>query len=223
MNYNITVNFKTMKNSTILSALFFTILLSCNKQTDNNNQKLQEYLNPDGTEKFLVPKNRFSNFIVLSTSLRNETKPTSVVYAFKGTLKNNTKNIYKTSSIRGELILVLENGNQLSCNQISTSAKVFGSDALSKYKYNWKPNEDWVIDELKSCEFSTEYFDYPVKEVFTQYYIKVQDQINNTSEEILVSQRDVTERWLRAKEKAKNNNSDCEDNIFSISKFIDAK
>jgi hypothetical protein len=145
----------------------------------------------------------------------------STVYVFKGVLKNNTKNIYKSATVEGEVILVLENGNELSCSSIDSSFDpVLSSIANSQTKYDWKPNEIWSIDELKSCTIPVEYFNYPVKQVFTQYYIDTKDQINNTSEKILVSQRDVTDRWLKAKDKVENNISDSNDYSFNISKYL---
>ncbi len=211
------------KFSTLLLILFTSLVLNCNKQSTNNELDTS-YLNEDGTEKFLVEKNKFSNFIVLSSSIGRNNNPVSTLYAFKGILKNNTKNIYKSATIEGEVILVLVNGNELNCRSTSDSFDpVLSSIANSKTKYNWKPNESWVIDELKSCTIPIEYFSYPVKQVFTQYYISTEDQINNTSEKILMSQRDVTDRWLKAKEKVKNNITDSNDYSFNISKYLGTK
>lgn len=45
----------------------------------------------------------------------------------------------------------------------------------NKVRSNMKPNEVWFL-----CKVSKEYFDYPIKEMFTQqFYIEVEDQINN--------------------------------------------
>ncbi|MDE5430720.1 hypothetical protein [Elizabethkingia meningoseptica] len=199
--------------------LFVLMLFSCK---NNEHQKIindAPYLNTDGTEKFLVPENLFSDFIVMSSSLHGDNIPSTVVYVVKVTLKNNTNNIYQKAFIRGELILVLENGNQLSCTDINYS-KAFGGGIMSKVKSNWKPNEDWNIDQLESCTFSVEYFDYPVKEVYTQYYLELTDQINNTTEEIMVSQRNVTDKWLRAKNKVMKGVTDCTDNLRDVSQFL---
>lgn len=213
------------KFSTSLLILFTSLaLINCNKQFSTNNELDTSYLNEDGTEKFLVEKNKFSNFIVLSSSIGRNNNPVSTLYAFKGILKNNTKNIYKIATIEGEVILVLDNGNELNCRSTSDSFDpILSSIANSKTKYNWKPNENWVIDELKSCTIPVEYFSYPVKQVFTQYYINTEDQINNTSEKILVSQRDVTDRWLKAKKKVEKNIPDSNDYSFSISKYLENK
>lgn len=213
------------KFSTLLLILFTPIVfITCSKQFSTNNELDTSYLNEDGTEKFLVEKNKFSNFIVLSSSTGRNNNPESTVYAFKGILKNNTKNIYKSVSIEGEVILVLENGNQLSCSSIDSSLDpALSSIANSRTKYDWKPNETWSIDELKSCTISVEYFNYPVKQVFTQYYIYTEDQINKTSEKILMSQRDVTDRWLKAKKKVEKNLTDSNDNSFNISKYLETK
>ena len=212
--------------------IYFVLLLislciiSC---TQNKNESKEEgfdksYLNDDGTEKFLLNKRKFSNFLVLSSSIGRNNDPVSTVYVFKGVLKNNTKNIYKSATVEGEVILVLENGNELSCSSIDSSFDpVLSSIANSQTKYDWKPNEIWSIDELKSCTIPVEYFNYPVKQVFTQYYIHTKDQINNASEKILVSQRDVTDRWFKAKEKIDNNISDCSDYSFEISKYVENK
>lgn len=212
------------KFSTLLLILFTSLaLINCNKQSTNNELDTS-YLNEDGTEKFLVEKNKFSNFIVLSSSIGRNNNPVSTLYVFKGDLKNNTKNIYKSATVEGEVILVLENGNELSCSSIDSSFDpVLSSIANSQTKYDWKPNEIWSIDELKSCTIPVEYFNYPVKQVFTQYYIDTKDQINNASEKILVSQRDVTDRWLKAKEKVNNNISDSNDYSFNISKYLQNK
>lgn len=211
---------KTKRKLIILSYLvFILILFSCKNGGSQKNTNEATYLNADGTEKFLVPENLFSDFIVMSSSLHGNNKPSTVVYTVKVTLKNNTKNIYQKAFIRGELILVLENGNQLSCTDINYS-KSYGGGVISESKSNWKPNEDWNIDQLESCTFSLEYFDYPVKEVYTQYYLELTDQINNTTEEIMISQRDVMDKWLIAKDKAKKGVSDCTDDIYSVSRFL---
>ncbi|EHM7982731.1 hypothetical protein MC916_002609 [Elizabethkingia anophelis] len=211
---------KTKRKLIILSYLvFILILFSCKNGGSQKNTNEATYLNADGTEKFLVPENLFSDFIVMSSSLYGNNKPSTVVYTVKVTLKNNTKNIYQKAFIRGELILVLENGNQLSCTDINYSKSYWGG-VISESKSNWKPNEDWNIDQLESCTFSVEYFDYPVKEVYTQYYLELTDQINNTTEEIMISQRDVTDKWLKAKNKIKIGTADCTDNLKDVSQFL---
>ncbi|MFC5978173.1 hypothetical protein [Flavobacterium salmonis] len=53
--------------------------------------------------------------------------------------------------------------------------------------------------------------------------MKLIDQINNTETEIMTSQKDVTEKWLNAKSKVKNNVVDCSNNSFEFTKFIDKK
>ncbi|CAD0003354.1 hypothetical protein FLAT13_01637 [Flavobacterium salmonis] len=59
--------------------------------------------------------------------------------------------------------------------------------------------------------------------LLSQYYMKLIDQINNTETEIMTSQKDVTEKWLNAKSKVKNNVVDCSNNSFEFTKFIDKK
>lgn len=209
------------------SRLYFWGLLavfmfnSCNES--KNSKEVSEEKNNNGTDKFICTENNFSDFIVLSSSLDKYQKPYTSAYFFKGILKNNTENIYKKISIRGELILVLENGNELNCSDINITKSLLGDGITPDYRSNWKPNEEWKIDELKSCSFSIEYFDYPVKEVFTQYYLQLTDQINNTETEIMISQRDVTDKWKIAQKKVKNNNIDCDDDIRKISKFLKNK
>ncbi|WP_172283700.1 hypothetical protein [Chryseobacterium sp. LAM-KRS1] len=113
-----------IKFSTLLLILFASLaLINCNKQSTNNELDTS-YFNEDGTEKFLVEKNKFSNFIVLSSSIGRNNNPISTLYGFKGILKNNIKNIYKSATIEGEVILVLNNGNELNCRSTSDS---FGS------------------------------------------------------------------------------------------------
>lgn len=201
----------------LLLALF---LLSCNKQQNNS---LAPYQNEDGTDKFIPIKKNFSDFIVLNSSLDNGKSPYAVTYAFKGAIKNNTKNIYKKAFIKCELILVLENGNELNSNKISYTSSLMNNDTDIKVNRNWKPNEEWFIDELQSCKVSKEYFDYPVKQVYTQYYVEVEDQVNNQISDILVSQNDVTEKWNKAKEKIKNDVSDCSDDVWELSSFLSSK
>ncbi|MET3538758.1 hypothetical protein [Chryseobacterium limigenitum] len=215
---------KTKFSTLLLILLTPIVFITCSKQFSANNEVDTSYLNEDGTDKFLLEKNKFSNFVVLSSSTGRNNDPVSTVYVFKGVLKNNTKNIYKSATVEGEVILVLENGNELNCSSIDSSFDpVLSSIANSQTKYDWKPNEIWSIDELKSCTIPIEYFNYPVKQVFTQYYIDTKDQINNASEKILVSQRDVTDRWLKAKEKIKRGGSDCTDYSFDISKYVESK
>lgn len=200
--------------------LVFTILcLSCNK-----NKEVSEEKNNDGTDKlFICTKNDFSNFVVFGSSSDKYNKPYMVTYVFKGKINNNTENIYEKAIIRGELILVLKNGNELTCNDINYT-KVFGGDGVNpEMRSNWKPNEEWDIEQLKSCSFPIEYFDYPIKEVFTQYYLQLTDQINKTETELLISQSDVTNKWKFAQKKVKNNSVDCGDNAFDLSKFLKTK
>ncbi|MCZ8330701.1 MAG: hypothetical protein O9282_05255 [Flavobacterium sp.] len=199
--------------------LVFTILcLSCNK-----NKEVSEVKNNDGTDKFICTKNNFSDFVVVGSSSDRYNKPYLVTYVFKGKIKNNTENIYEKAFIRGELILVLENGNELTCDDINYT-KDFGGDGVNpEIRGNWKPKEEWDIEQLKSCGFPIEYFDYPIKEVFTQYYLQLTDQINNIETEILISQSDVTNKWKLAQKKVKNNSVDCEDKAFDLSKFLKTK
>ena len=206
--------------SNLIYVIFAILCLSCNQK---NNRGVSEEKNNNGTDKFICTENIFSDFIVLSSSLDKYQKPYTSAYFFKGKLKNNTENIYKKVSIRGELILVLENGNELNCSDINITKSLLGDGIISDYRSNWKPNEEWEIKELKSCNFSIEYFDYPVKEVFTQYYLQLADQINNTETEIMISQRDVTDKWKIAQKKIQNNSVDCDDDIWKVSKFLKHK
>lgn len=208
------------KSSLIPCGLLLLILLNSCKDI---NKEVREEKNNDGTEKFVCTKNNFSDFIVMSSSLDKFNRPSTVTYTFKGTLKNNTENIYEKAAIRGELILVLENGNELTCNDINYTKNLLGDGIASENRSNWKPNEEWNIDELSSCSFSVEYFDYPVKEIFTQYYINLTDQINNVETDILISQKDVTDKWKIARQKVKNNNYDCSDDVWEIKKFLKLK
>lgn len=203
--------------SNLIFVVFAILCLSCNQ---NNSKDVSEEKNNNGTDKFICTENNFSDFIVLSSSLDKYQKPYTSAYYFKGKLKNSTENIYKKVSIRGELIFVLENGNELNCSDINITKSLLGDGITPDYRSNWKPNEEWKINELKSCSFSIEYFDYPVKEVFTQYYLQLTDQINNTETEIMISQRDVTDKWKIARKKVRNNNVDCDNDIWKISKFL---
>ena len=198
--------------------LVFTLLfVSC------NNKEVSEEKNNDGTDKFICTKNNFSDFVVVSSSSDKYNKPYVATYVFKGKIKNNTENIYEKAIIRGEMILVLKNGNELTCNDMNYT-KVFGGDGVNpEIKRNWKPNEEWNIKQLKSCSFPIEYFDYPAKEVFTLYYLQLTDQINNTEIELLISQRDVTDKWNVAKNKVKKNFADCSDKVFELSNLINKK
>jgi hypothetical protein len=166
---------------------------------------------------FICTENKFSDFVVLNSSLDKLQKPNTVVHLFKGTIKNNTPNIYKSVTLTAELIFVLENGKELSCKDISYTRSLLGG-SIPEFRSDWKPNEEWTIGKIETCSFDVEYFDYPVKEVYTQYYMKLEDQINNSEKEIMVSQRDVTEKWLRAKKKATSNIVDCSD--YEINKYI---
>lgn len=198
--------------------LVFTLLfVSC------NNKEVSEEKNNDGTDKFICTENNFSDFVVVSSSSDKYNNPYVTTYVFKGKIKNNTENIYEKALIRGELILVLKNGNELACNEINYT-KNFGGDGVNpEIRSNWKPNEEWDVEQLKSCSFPIEYFDYPVKEVFTQYYLQLTDQINNTEIELLISQRDVTDKWYVAKNKVKKNLVDCNDKAFELSIFLKNK
>ncbi len=207
-----------MKTERIIYFLLLVLLLlSCNKQDSNS---FAPYQNEDGTDKFVLVEKNFSDFIVLNSSLDRSKAPYAVTYAFKGIIKNNTKNIYKKAFIKCELILVLKNGNELNCDKISYTQSLMDDGIYSKVKSNWRPNDQWIIDELQSCTVSKDYFDYPVKEVYTQYYIEVEDQINNQTSDILVSQSDVTEKWNKAKKKIKTGVSDCSDDVWEVPIFI---
>lgn len=204
-----------MKYSFNLVYLIFAVLLfSCNKTSD---KELQEGQNQDGSDMFICTENKFSDFVVLSSSLDKMQKPRTVTHMFKGILKNNTSNIYKSVTLTAELIFILENGKELSCKDISYTRSLLGG-AIPEFRSNWKPNEEWAIDKIGTCTFDVQYFDYPVKEVYTQYYMRLEDQVNNTEKEIMVSQRDVTQKWIRAKNKVKNNVIDCSD--YDIKKYI---
>lgn len=211
---------------TLLTIILSTSLLACNNNskkdsneainkdtTDVNNDK-----NTDGAYKYPCTKNVFSDFIVMNTSLDKNSKPHLVKYAFKGIIKNNTQYIYKSVAIRCELIFVLENGKELTCNDFNYSKDLLGSGVFSTTRRNWKSKENWEIDKVLSCPFSTEYFDYPVKEVFTQFFIEAENQINGTNDEILISQRDVTDLWKIAKKKYQYNSPDCTD--AKVSEFL---
>ena len=164
---------------------------------------------------FICTENRFSNFVVLSSSLDRMRKPRTVTHAFSGILKNNTSNIYRKVTLTAELIFILENGNKLYCKDINYKKTLLGDGITPCFRSNWKPNEEWAIAKIKTCSFPIEYFDYPVKEVYTQYYFKLTDQINNIETVIMASQRDVTEKWVNAKNKVVNNTVDCSDDEFN--------
>jgi hypothetical protein len=206
--------------SIFFCTIFAVMSISCNTIT---NKELPENKNEDGTDMFICTQNTFSDFVVLSASIDKMEKPHTATHVFKGILKNNTTNIYKKAVLTAELIIVLENGNELTCNEINYNKSLLGNGIVPQFRSNWKPNEEWIIDDIKTCTFPIEYFDYPVKEVYTQYYFKLTDQVNNTDTEIMASQRDVTEKWLQAKTKVKNRNVDCSDNSFEFGKFIKNK
>lgn len=205
-----------MKNS-LLYLISAMILCSCNR---TSNKEVNNLENLDGSEMYNCVENRFSDFVVLSSSLDKNQKPNTSTYVFKGTLKNNTQNTYKGVTFWGELILILENGNELSCSDINYAKSLLGDGIALKYKSNWKPNEEWIIPKIETCKFSIEYFDYPVKEVYTQYFMELEDQINNTKTKILISRRDVTKKWMQAKIKVINRSIDCSDNSIEFSQFM---
>ncbi|PWB21486.1 hypothetical protein [Flavobacterium sp. HTF] len=203
--------------STFFCIVVTVICLSCNSI---NNKELPENKNEDGTDMFICTENIFSGFVVLSSSLDKMQKPHTATHVFKGILKNNTQNIYKKVTLKAKLIIVLENGNELTCSDINYTKNLLGDGITPQFRSNWKPNEEWIIDKIKTCTFPVEYLDYPVKEVYTQYYFKLTDQVNNTETEIMASQRDVTEKWFNAKSKVINNSVDCSDNSFEFGKFM---
>jgi hypothetical protein len=206
--------------SIFFCAIFVIMSFSCNPIA---NKELPENKNEDGTDKFICTQNTFSDFVILSASIDKMGKPHTATHVFKGILQNNTTNTYKKTVLTAELIIVLENGNELSCSEINYTKSLLGSGTVPQFRSNWKPNEEWVIDEIETCTFPIEYFDYPVKKVYTQYYFKLTDQVNNTETEIMASERDVTEKWLKAKNKLTNNVVDCSNNALEFKKFIKNK
>lgn len=211
---------KTQKNRKqyYIIMVFSLLILSCNKKSNVNN--LDDTKNSDGTEKFICSKNKFSDFIVLSSNLDNTNKPRTIIKSFRAYIINNTNTIYKKAVLRPEIILELENGKTLSSKDIDYTRSLGGNPTF-ELKTNWKPNEEWYIDNLSTCSFSIEYIDYPVKNVYSQYYLEYEDQINGTNNELLVSEKDITKEWKAVIKKVKNKITDSDDSSRNISKFID--
>lgn len=200
----------------ILMLLVIFTLIGCKDNAKEN------YKNSDGSDKFICTVNNFSDFIITSSSLDKNYRPYSIVKAFSGKIKNNTKTIFKKAIMTPEIIFELENGNTLSSADIDIT-KSLGGNPEFKIISNWKPNEEWNIDYLETCSFSVEYVDYPIKSVYSQYYIEVEDQINNTNENILVSQRNITDLWKKVVKKVKEGKVDTDDYPSNKEKFIQRK
>lgn len=192
------------------------ILHKINSKNESDKASYSDEKNRDGSYKYICTQNRFSNFVVLNSSSDRKSKPYLVTYSFKGAIKNNTENIYEKAFIRGELVVVLKNGEELTCDKINYSKEMIGSGVFPVSKRNWKPNEEWILLDVESCRFSVEYFDYPIKEVYTQYFLQLTDQIHNSEIELMISKRDVTDRWKIAEKKYRNNISDCTDTGISL-------
>ena len=195
---------------------FLFIFISCQSNKSSNDN----YKNIDGTEKFICTKNKFSDFIISSVDYDKSNKPYEIVKAFRGKIINNTKTIFKKAIIRPEIILELENGNTLSSIDIDIT-KVLGGSPEFEIITDWKPNQEWEIDYLETCSFSVEYVNYPIKKVWSQYYVEIEDQINNKNDNILISQSDITENWKTVIRKVNSKISDCNNNKDSKQKYLD--
>ncbi len=190
-----------------LKIFILLFLLSCNSAKDPE----AEVKNTDGSYKYDCVNNIFSDFVLMHSSLDKSRKPFLLTYGFKGDLINNTSDIYEKAFLKLHLILVLDNGTELNCDKTNYGKDLIGNGVFSTIEYNWIPKSKWKVNAIKTCTLSTDYFTYPVKEVFTQFYLELIDQVNNTHKEILLSQRDVTEKWKKAKLKFKENKTDCSD------------
>jgi len=121
-----------------------------------------------------------------------------IIYVYKGSLRNNTSNIYKQVKINMRVIINLENGQQLTDQSINDDNKLAFFSGLESLHIEdmVEPGKDYEMKEFESAQIDPKYADYPVKSVLIQFTAGTNDEINNTStEDILIKNEDVTDKW----------------------------
>jgi hypothetical protein len=121
-----------------------------------------------------------------------------IIYVCKGSLRNNTSNIYKKVVVNMRVIINLENGQQLTDQSINDDDKLAFFSGLGSLHIEdmVEPGKDYEMKEFESAQIDPKYADYPVKSVFVQFTAGTNDEINNTAtEDILIKNEDVTDKW----------------------------
>lgn len=121
-----------------------------------------------------------------------------IVYYYKGNLRNNTQNLYKEVRINMRVIMVLENGQQLTDESIHhNDGLVDLSGLFSLHILDMvEPGKDYKVRDFESASIDPSYAKYPIQSVSLQFTVETKDEINGTSsDKILIENEEVTDKW----------------------------
>jgi len=118
------------------------------------------------------------------------------LFTFKGSVKNNSVNIYDSVYTMVSIELELENGNIITARDYQS---VFWGIDIGDLEKAWKPNEVRIIGEKKGINsdfIPKQYKEYPVKKVTAVLKFSADDIINRSKNEYYY-RLDVTDVWNR--------------------------
>ncbi len=195
MNKCLTIN-KRMYYGVLL-VLFVSILFnSCNtvEESDNKSELPDITLTEYQSEKLQIVSIKTDS---LETVQFGDDR--AFRYCFKGELKNNSLNIFKSASIKMRINLLLDNGNIIT-NEDIDKAPLLADGTLEVISGQWLPNE------IKSCKvFSPRiqcaYAYYPIQKVTINLILNAEDQINNEVTGGVFRTIDLTQTWRREAKK----------------------
>ena len=121
-----------------------------------------------------------------------------IIYRYKGSLRNNTQNIYKEVRVDMRVIMNLENGQQLTDESIHdhNGLDFFSSLGSMHLSDIMQPGEEQEMRDFESASIDPKYGAYPIKSVYLQFTAEPKDEVNGTpSDKILIKNDDVTTEW----------------------------
>jgi len=167
-----------MKKITFLASLI-VIMTSCGTNQNQNS------ISTDFTLKSTNEGFRQDNF-------------GQIIYHYKGSLRNNTQNIYKEVEVKMRVVMNLENGQQLTDESIHDGKGLDFFSSLGSMHLTdiMQPGEEQEMRDFESASFDPKYAAYPIKSVFLQFTAATKDEVNGTtSEKILIKNDDITSGW----------------------------
>lgn len=138
--------------------------------------------------------------------------PTQIYYLFNGTIKNATDKIYSKARITAMLWFLLENDKWLEDSDMNDI--MFNDINASKGFEHWAPGETKEIPKIVCRSIPVAYASYPVKKVYVQYSIALEDKINGVKSSQVIVEDDITESWRLAVKRVNEGKSQ-----FSYSDF----
>lgn len=126
-------------------------------------------------------------------------------YVYTGSIHNKSGSTYGNATLFLSLVFELENGTSITDQQMHEEEPFgFFSGMLAVESIGLLQDGKKIkMDKMVSASIDKQYRQYPIKAVYSEFKLKLLDEINNRETETVIKRENITKAWTSFLSKAK--------------------